>query len=123
MISVPSNLGKGLVWYFICPVTFKRCRKLYAVGMGSQFVHRTAYQSVYYETQLRSKTYRNLDKTLGAYFTIDKLYSELYSKGFTKYYKGRATRRYSRIKSKLEQAERVPHSEVERLLYPFPPKE
>ncbi|MCK6618844.1 MAG: hypothetical protein L6Q51_14495 [Cyclobacteriaceae bacterium] len=27
LISVPSNLGKGLLWFFCCPVTGKRCKK------------------------------------------------------------------------------------------------
>ena len=25
----PSNIGKGVVWYFLCPRTGRRCRKLY----------------------------------------------------------------------------------------------
>src|SRR3990167_55726 len=29
LVSALSNLGKGVVWYFVCPHTGKRCRKLY----------------------------------------------------------------------------------------------
>ena len=39
IISVPSNLGKGVVWYFICPQTGKRCRKLYFAK--NYFYHRS----------------------------------------------------------------------------------
>jgi len=29
---VPSNLGVGMIWYFKCPGTGKRARKLYRIG-------------------------------------------------------------------------------------------
>ena len=29
LVSAPSNLGKGVVWYFVCPSTGRRCRKLH----------------------------------------------------------------------------------------------
>ncbi len=25
LVSIPSNIGKGVVWYFLCPITGKRC--------------------------------------------------------------------------------------------------
>lgn len=28
LVSIPSNIGKGLLWYFLCPNTGHRCRKL-----------------------------------------------------------------------------------------------
>ena len=28
LTSTPSNLNRGEIWYFICPQTKKRCRKL-----------------------------------------------------------------------------------------------
>lgn len=27
LVSMPSNLGMGLIWYFLCPQTKKRCRQ------------------------------------------------------------------------------------------------
>ena len=38
LISVPSNLGKGIIWYFLCPKTNKRCRILYSIS--GYFYHR-----------------------------------------------------------------------------------
>lgn len=32
LANAPSNLSKGRVWYFICPATGMRCRKLYQIG-------------------------------------------------------------------------------------------
>jgi hypothetical protein len=112
-----SNLGVGLIWYFICPVTFKRCRKLYCIGSESYFLHRSAYKGVFYDSQLRSKFYRSLDKSLGAYFKVDKAYEELYSKGFTRYYAGRPTKRYKRIQKLIDKADRIDPKQVEELLF------
>ena len=82
LTSTPSNLNKGEIWYFICPQTKKCCRKLYSIG--GYFLHREAFNGCMYETQTQSKKYRQLDKTLGAYFKSDNLYSELYKKNFKK---------------------------------------
>ena len=53
LVSLPSNLGKGDVWYFLCPQTGKRCRKLYSVG--GYFLHRKAFKGCMYEKQTKSK--------------------------------------------------------------------
>ena len=37
LVSIPSNLGKGKIWYFLCPQTLKRCRKLYSIS--GYFLH------------------------------------------------------------------------------------
>ena len=47
--SVPSNLGKGSVWYFVCPHTQKRCRVLYLVD--TYFLHREAFKGCMYQIQ------------------------------------------------------------------------
>jgi hypothetical protein len=115
LVSMPSNLGKGLIWYFICPQTKKRCRKLYSIG--GYFLHREAFNGCMYETQTRSKNYRRLDKTLGAYFKSDNLYSELYKKNFKKTYAGKPTKKYLRIMEQIQKAERMPLSTIENLIY------
>lgn len=114
LVSIPSNLGKGLIWYFLCPHTKKRCRKLYSIG--GYFLHREAFNGCMYETQTKSKKYRQLDKTLGAYFKIDTLYSELYKKNFKKTYAGKPTKRYLRIMEQIQKAESIPYHEIERAM-------
>lgn len=114
LTSTPSNLNKGEIWYFICPQTKKRCRKLYSIG--GYFLHREAFNGCMYETQTQSKKYRQLDKTLGAYFKIDNLYSELYKKNFKKYYAGKPTKRYLRIMEQIQKAESIPYHEIERAM-------
>ena len=114
LVSALSNLGKGVVWYFVCPHTKKRCRKLYSIG--GYFLHREAFSGCMYETQTQSKKYRQFDKTLGAYFKSDNLYSELYKKNFKKTYAGKPTKRYLRIKAQIDKAESIPYYEIERAM-------
>ena len=114
LVSAPSNLGKGLIWYFLCPQTNKRCRKLYSIG--GYFLHREAFNGCMYESQTQSKKYRQLDKTLGAYFKSDNLYSELYKKNFKKTYAGKPTKKYLRIMEQIQKAESIPYHEIERAM-------
>ena len=115
LVSKPSNLGKGLIWYFLCPQTNKRCRKLYSIG--GYFLHREAFNGCMYETQTQSKTYRQLDKTLGAYFKSDNLYNELYKKNFKKTYAGKPTKKYLRIMEQIQKAESIPYHEIKRVMF------
>ncbi len=114
LVSILSNLGKGLIWYFLCPQTNKRCRKLYSIG--GYFLHREAFNGCMYETQTQSKKYRQLDKTLGAYFKTDDLYSQLYQKHFKKTYAGKPTKKYLRLMEQIQKAESIPFHEIERLM-------
>jgi len=114
LVSTPSNLGKGVVWYFVCPLTGKRCRKLYLAD--TYFYHRSAFRGCMYEKQTQSKKYRQLDKTLGAYFKSDNLYSELYKKNFKMTYAGKPTKRYLRIMEQIQKAESIPYHEIERAM-------
>lgn len=114
LVSMPSNLGKGLIWYFLCPETHKRCRKLYSID--GYFLHREAFKGCMYETQIQSKKYRQLDKTLGAYFKTDDLYSQLYQKHFKKTYAGKPTKKYLRIMEQIHKAEKIPIEHIDSLL-------
>lgn len=59
----PSNLGKGYVLYFICPVSFRRCRILYRAYGSHYFMARKAYKyRLYYQAQTSSKKYQIIDK-------------------------------------------------------------
>lgn len=109
-----SNLGKGKVWYFVCPQTNKRCRKLYQIS--GYFFHREAFKSCYYEKQIQSKYARSLEKNLGAWLKSDKLYSELYSKHFRSQYNGKLTKRYLKLMKQIKEAESISYDEVERII-------
>ena len=114
LVSAPSNLGKGVVWYFICPHTGKRCRKLY-LG-DTYFYHRSAFRGCMYEKQTQSKKSRYLDKTVGVYFQSDQLFEQLYKKHFKKQYAGKPTKKYLKLTKQIERAENIPIGEIERAL-------
>jgi hypothetical protein len=118
MISIPSNLGKGLVWYFICPATFKKCRRLYLLGGQGYFLHREAYSGILYESQKQSKYYRFLDRVLGSRFRVDRAMNQLYEKGFTRYYNGKPTKRYQRILDQMNRPEEpISRADFEAMIY------
>jgi hypothetical protein len=114
LVSRVSNLGKGLIWFFICPSTGKLCRKLYL--NSGYFLHRTAFKSMMYSKQLESKKFRNLSKVFGAYFIRDEVYSELYKKYFKTHYNGKPTKRYLKLKNQIDIVNRFPPDTCERLL-------
>ena len=105
LVSIPSNLGKGVVWYFICPTTKKRCRKLYLCG--GYFYHRTAFIGCMYEKQTYSHNTRSLCRQVDQLFGSDKAYEQIYSKYFKKTYKGRFTKRYKKILRQIEISDKI----------------
>ena len=105
LVAVPSNLGRGEIWYFVCPSTNKRCRKLYLVG--GLFLHRTAHPEALYELQTWSKATRTEAKHpvyQGLY--ADHIYQKIYIKYFKRTYKGKPTKRYLRLLKGLEKLDR-----------------
>lgn len=103
LVTYNSNLGIGLIWYFVCPVTGKRCRKLYL--SSGYFYHRTACRGLY-DKQVQSKKTRELYKIFG-FMDNDQLYEQLYKKHFKKQYAGKPTRSYLNLTNKIEKAESV----------------
>lgn len=114
LVSVPSNLGKGKVWYFICPYTGKRCRILHLIQ--GKFIHRSALKSGMYSKQTHSKKWRQIESVYGCFFNNEQYYEEIYSKHFKKYYNGKPTKRYLKLMSKIKQANRISADDIERLL-------
>lgn len=114
LISAPSNLGKGVVWYFVCPRTGKRCRKLYLAD--TYFYHRSAFRGCMYEKQTQSKKSRHLDKTLGLYFQVDKLFEQLYKKHLKKHYAGKPTKKYLKLTRQIQRAESITRQEIEKAI-------
>lgn len=102
MTSVPSNLQRGQVWYFLCPVTGKRCRKLYRIG--SKFLHREAFDGLLYESQTYSHKNRALLKLYGKMFGSEKAYDQIYSKHFKTHYAGKPTKRYQKLLRQIEES-------------------
>lgn len=93
-----SNLGKGVVWYFRCPTTGQRCRKLYLYN--GWFMHRKAVPGMY-EAQTHSKRWRREKRVYDAVYDLRDVEAELYKPNSKQTYRGKTTRRFSRIEKKL----------------------
>ncbi len=112
LVSAPSNLGKGVVWYFVCPLTGKRCRKLHLAD--TYFYHRSAFNDCMYERQTQSKKSRKLDKILGLYFQTDHLFEQLYKKHFKKHYAGKPTKKYLKLTQQILKADSIAYQNIIR---------
>ena len=88
-----SNLGKGRIWFFICPFTGKRCRKLYL--LGKYFCHRECDPSALYESQIYSKKSRALIGAIKAYLDHEKLKED--GQQIRVFYNGKVTKKYERL--------------------------
>ena len=75
-----------------------------------------AFKNCIYQSQIESKRYRKIDKTLGAYFKTEELYREMHKKHFKKTCAGIPTKRYLRILKQIEQAERIDYRDIELAL-------
>jgi hypothetical protein len=100
LIAKESNLKKGSTYFLmVCPKTGLLCRKVYL--LNGMFLHRTAYATLY-DCQAESKKQRSLRTAYARYFACEHAYEEIYSKGFTRMFKGKPTHRYRRLLKKIE---------------------
>lgn len=111
LIRLPSNLGKGFIWYFLCPSTHKLCRKLYLIG--GKFLHREAFTGCMYDTQTYSRKDRALIRLFDRSVKMERAYEQLYSKHFKTHYNGEPTKRYLKLRQEIERGEGI---SIERLL-------
>jgi len=115
LVSIPSNLGKGIVWFFICPSSGKRCRKLHFVD--TYFYHRSAFRGCMYEKQTKSKKQTQTSKLFDKLFESEKIDNLIYSKHFKKYYNGKPTKRYLQLIAKRRQCENITDLEIKQFLF------
>jgi hypothetical protein len=92
LYSIPSNIGKGRILYFVCPVTGKKCRNLYLYA--GRFIHREAVPGAMYETQTYSKRNRGLFGAMKREFGFDEAYETIKKKWFKKNYNNKPTKRF-----------------------------
>lgn len=98
IIEVPSNLGKGSNWYFICPVSGLKAKILYLAYGSPKFMHRDEYKRrgcrIYYPVQTSSKYEYHNDR----YWEIERsTIPKLQIKRGKKTYRGKPTKRYLRL--------------------------
>lgn len=108
IIGKPSNLGKGRIFYFLCPIRKKPCRILYFDTFFGDFKSREAFQHrLYYPIQLRGSRERFNLMWWNNKEKIEDLegLGEKYSRA-AYYYNGKKTKRLKRIEElELKQSE------------------
>lgn len=102
---VRSIIGNGLIWYFVCPKTGNRCRKLYLVD--GYFYHREAFTGCFYEKQTYSRAKRDLCKQYENYFGVEQAYDKIYSKHFKKQYNAKPTKRFLKLQQSILKGEGI----------------
>lgn len=107
LTTVLSNLGKGEVLYFICPVSGKKCRVLYKAYGYDRWKSREAYRNrLFYKSQLSSKMNYPNDRYWAITRKLEKIMDE---KHLTPMYNGERTRKFKRIEKMREEQERWDH--------------
>ena len=107
---LPSNLGKGFVWFFICPRSGNRCRKLYFIG--THFYHRSAYSFGTYQTQTLGTKDKFLIRQFDKMTKANNAKSKLYSKNFKKHYNGKPTKQYLKLLKQIEAGGGISEAEL-----------
>jgi hypothetical protein len=73
--TIPSNLGRGEIIYFACPLTGRRARILYKCYGSKIWKSKEAYgHRIYYPSQQCSKLYYHIER----YFALEKELDECY---------------------------------------------
>lgn len=94
VISKPANIGRGRVFYFVCPFKGRLCRTLYIAYGSHYFKSREAYQHrIYYASQISSR----LDKYNDAYWRLERRLPDLYKKHPKTHYQGKPTAARERL--------------------------
>lgn len=107
LTSLPSNLGKGEVLYFICPVSGKRCRILYRCYGYEKWKSRDAYQNrIYYPLQKSSKYDWANDK----YWALEREIEAIRKQKYFKWsYAGKTTQKALRLQEKIKERDYYDH--------------
>jgi hypothetical protein len=100
IVSLPSNLGKGRIQYFLCPQSGKCCRILYLVG--KRFIHRDEAKGYYYKKQTYSSSGRSIIKIFEYLDACDLTERKYYKK----FHMGRPTKKYAKFISEMDKFER-----------------
>jgi len=103
IVEIPSNLGKGFNYYFLCPFSYKKCKILYSAYHSHYFKSRYAYSyPIYYDCQKCSKR----DYFLTRYFKCkDRLDKFIESSNVRETYRGKKTKSFlklEKLKNRVE---------------------
>lgn len=101
LVTVPTNIGKSVRYYFLCPNTGKRCLKLCKPPHEHYFLHRSAFPYLIHSKQTESKRGRALENgVLGLSSKIKQMEKELIweaPKYHRNYYNGEPTKKFKKL--------------------------
>lgn len=96
LTSIPSNLGRGEIWYFVCPQTGRRAKILYKAYGSLHFKSRNAYHNrIYYSSQTASKLGLSGDR----YWELERRLEKLKPLIRKAHYQGKETKLSRRIRN------------------------
>ncbi|WP_313029465.1 hypothetical protein [Soonwooa sp.] len=110
LISKVPNLGIGLMWFFVCPMSGRLCRKLYLYNGAFVGISVIPYN---YEQQNYSRTNRNLDKVFKVTFQ-DAPEEKIFAKYFRTTYSGKPTKRFQQILSQQKKIDKISEDNLYR---------
>lgn len=93
LVTVPSNLNRGKIYYFLCPIVKKRCRKLYFIG--KYYLHREACRGMY-RIQTLSENQKGTVMFMQTVMQGDDSHGNICKKHYKRYYAGKPTKRFQR---------------------------
>ncbi len=115
--NIKSNLGSGNIYFFICPVSKKKCKTLFFSSQTGIFCSwKSQIKRIYYYSQIASKVQRSNARL----YIIDKKINKLKAMNNTKSYNGKLTRRYLRTCSlykKRDEVELIKQNELDEYLH------
>ena len=114
LVSIPSNLGKGKTWYFVCNKTNKRCKKLYL--SGRDFVHREALYNARYYMQNLSSDQRTGETILRGMRRAESVPQKINQSNFKVMYNGKFTKKAKALMKHQEKFPPISFEEMCRLL-------
>lgn len=89
--ELPSNLGKGVLLYMVCPLSGYKSRILYMAYGSAYFKNIKAYRNrIYYSSQVASKYSKSNTK----YWQIKEMLVQMKKKRNQKSYNGKMTKKY-----------------------------
>lgn len=99
--SIPSNLGKGLIYYFVCPITNNKCRKVYLNLDAGMFMSYSGFKKLGHKLSYPLQHYKGKERLiLKAKISRDKhealLRETILNKYARRFYNNKQTKKYNR---------------------------
>lgn len=116
--TIPSNLGKGEILYFVCPESGKRAKVLYSAYGHHKYIHREWYLEryglrLYYNSQISSKIDYNNTMYFSTKNKVEALEDELYQKNRKRYYNGKPTKELQKLDLLIKKRNQYDHKREE----------